>query len=100
MLFSFKNAITSSVEPTAICLVNKQPTLDRTIFGLYKSLFGLAIITASQLAASAVLKMAPMFPGFSKDSPIRINGFLDNFKSDKANDLVLAIAKIPSVVSR
>ena len=80
--------------------MNKQPTLERTIFGLYKSLFGLAIITASQFAASAVLKIAPIFQGFSNDSPIRIKGLLHNLKSDKANDLVLAIAKIPSVVSR
>jgi hypothetical protein len=60
----------------------------------------LAIITASILAASAVLKMAPTFPGFSKDSPTNISGFLESFKSDKANDFVLAMAKIPSVVSR
>jgi hypothetical protein len=67
---------------------------------LYKSLFGLAIITASTLAASAVLKMAPTLPGFSIASPTNINGFFDNFNSDKASDLVLATARIPSVVSR
>ena len=100
MLFAFKYAMTSSVVPTAICRVNKQPTLERTMFGLYKSLFGLAIITASMFAASAVLKIAPTFPGFSNDSPIKINGFLESFKSVKANDFVFAIAKIPSVVSR
>ena len=50
---------------------------------MYKSPFGFAIITASRFAASAVLNNAPIFPGFSNDSPTKIKGFLDNFKSDK-----------------
>ena len=58
------------------------------------------LITASTFAASAVLRIAPTFPGFSKDSATKISGFFDSFKSDKAKDLVFAIAKIPSVVSR
>ena len=65
----------SEVVPVAIWFVNKQPTLERTIFGLYKSLFGFAINTASRLAASAVRNNAPIFPGFSGASAIRINGF-------------------------
>ena len=90
----------SSEVATAICLVNKQPTLERTIFGLYRSDFGLAIITASILAASAVLNNAPKFPGFSNPSATKINGFLDSFKSDNRKGFDLAIAIIPSVVSR
>ena len=35
------------------------------ILGLYKSVFGLAIITPSILAASAVRNIAPILPGFS-----------------------------------
>ena len=100
MLCSFKKAIASSEVATAICLVNKQPTLERTMFGLYISDFGLAIITASILAASAVRNKAPKFPGFSNPSATKIKGFLDNFKSDNCNDFDFAIAIIPSVVSR
>jgi hypothetical protein len=33
---SFRKAIISAVVPDAIWFVNKQPTLERTIFGLYK----------------------------------------------------------------
>ena len=100
MFCSFKKAIISVVVPVAIWLVNKQPTLERTMFGLYKSLLGLAIITASRFAASAVRNKAPIFPGFSGASATIIKGFLDNFKSDNCKDLVLATAKMPSVVSR
>ena len=39
MFFAFKKAIISSVVPVAIWFVNKHPTLERTIFGLYKSAF-------------------------------------------------------------
>ena len=55
------------------------------MFGLYISDFGLAIITASILAASAVRNKAPKFPGFSNPSATKIKGFLDNFKSDMYN---------------
>ncbi len=90
----------SCVVPVAICVVNRHPTLERTMFGLYRSDFGLAIITASRFAASAVRSNAPMFPGFSGASAMSINGVWDNFKSDKRKGFVLATAKIPSVVSR
>ena len=100
MLFSFKKAIASSEVATAICRVNKQPTLERTIFGLYKSDFGLAIITASILAASAVRNNAPRFPGFFYFFATKIKRFLDNFKSDNCKCFDFAMAIIPSVVSR
>ena len=70
------------------------------MFGLYKSVLGLAIITASTLAASAVLKMAPILPGFSGASATKTKGFsLSKFKSVKSFSLDFATAKIPSVVS-
>lgn len=62
--------------PVAIWLVKTQPTLERTKFGLYKSVLGFAIITASTFAASAVRKMAPILPGFSGASAINIKGVL------------------------
>ncbi|MNE84893.1 hypothetical protein D3C80_1818370 [compost metagenome] len=100
IFFAFRKAIISSVVPVAMLLVNKQPTLERTIFGLYKSLFGLAIITASKFAASAVLKIAPIFPGFSGASATRISGLSPKFNSDRERFLDFAMARIPSVVSR
>ena len=38
------------------------------------------MITVSTLAASVVLRIAPMFPGFSGASITSINGFFDNFR--------------------
>src|SRR5690606_605185 len=101
MCFDFKNAIISEVVPVAIGYVNTQPTLERMILGLYKSVLGLAIITASTFAASAVLKSAPILPGFSGASATKINGFLV-LKVSSLNlcALFLATAKTPSVVSR
>jgi len=46
------------------------------IFGLYKSLLGFAIRTASIFAASAVLSKAPILPGFSILSATSIKGCL------------------------
>jgi hypothetical protein len=63
IFLSFK--IISAVVPDAIWFVNKQPTLERTIFGLYRSLLGLAIITASDELHLLFVIIAPMFPGFS-----------------------------------
>src|SRR5690554_6299485 len=74
ILFSFRKEIISEVLPVAMLLVNKHPTLLRIIFGLYISVLGLAIITASTLAASAVRRIAPMLPGFSGASAIKIKG--------------------------
>jgi hypothetical protein len=80
-LYFCKNKIASLVLARAISVVNTQPTLDRTILGLYKSDLGLAIITASIFAASAVRNKAPILPGFSGASATRISGFLAfNFK--------------------
>jgi len=62
--FSFKKAMISEVLPVARLLVKIHPTLDLIILGLYKSVFGFAMITASTFAASAVLKKAPILPGF------------------------------------
>ena len=76
MLCCFKNAIISAVLPVAMVLVKIQPTLERILLGLYKSVLGLAIITASTFAASAVRSKAPIFPGFSGASATKINGFL------------------------
>ena len=75
ILFSFRNKIMSLVLPVAIVLVKTPPTLERITLGLYKSVLGFAITTASTLAASAVLKIAPIFPGFSGASATKINGF-------------------------
>ena len=56
------------------------------------------MITASKLAASAVLNKAPMFPGFSGASAMRINGFGPlRAKFFKERSWVLAIATMPSV---
>lgn len=71
------------------------------MFGLYKSPFGLAIITASALAASAVRKIAPILPGFSGASAIKISGvWVSNFKSLIRWLFGLATARTPSVVLR
>ena len=55
------------------------------MFGLYKSVLISDIKTKSTLDASTVLKTAPIFPGFSGDSKIKIIGFfflnLIEFKS-------------------
>jgi len=90
MFFSFKKEIISKVVPVAIWFVNTQPTLDLIILGLYKSVLGFAIITASTFAASAVLNKAPIFPGFSGASAITIKGFLD--ENDKLSKLFLIYA--------
>ena len=70
------------------------------ILGLYKSVFGFAIKTASIFAASAVLNNAPILPGFSGDSAIKISGvsFL-NLMFSKQKSLVFTTAINPSVVS-
>src|SRR5690554_6302872 len=90
----------SDVVPVAMLFVKTQPTLERIMFGLYKSVLGFAIITASTLAASAVRNRAPMFPGFSGASATKINGFLVlKFKCFRAHTLVFAMAITPSVVA-
>ena len=62
---------------------------------------GLAMSTASTEAASAVLSNAPMFPGFSGASATRIKGALFcRLMESKVCDLLWAMAKMPSVVSR
>ena len=66
------------------------------MFGLNSSVFGLVIITASIPAASAVLKIAPMFPGFSGDSVTRINGFFGRIKFFKSKSFDLTKARKPS----
>ncbi len=96
MFFCFKNASTSAVLATALGTVKTQPTLDRITLGLYKSAVGFAMITASTFAASAVLRRAPRFPGFSVDSATRINGFFVNRRSDNCCDFVFAKARQPS----
>src|SRR5690606_41702276 len=63
------------ISATAILWVKTAPTLERIMLGLYKSVLGLAIKTASTFAASAVRRIAPMFPGFSNDSKTIISGF-------------------------
>ena len=91
----------SSDVPTAICMEKIPPTLDRITFGLYRSVRGSAIRTASTFAASAVRSRAPIFPGFSGDSATKINGFLDFMLScAKDRSLHLATAKMPSVRPR
>ena len=90
----------SKVVPVAIWLVKTHPTLERMILGLYKSVFGFAKITASRPAASAVLNKAPIFPGFSGASATKMSGFVFSFKLDRSCALLLATARIPSVVSR
>ena len=62
----FKNMMISEVLPMAMVLVKTHPILLLMIFGLYRSVFGFAMITASTFAASAVLNIAPILPGFSK----------------------------------
>ena len=65
----------SSFEPIPIGTVNNPPTLDRTTFGLYISVLGLVTKRQSMFDASAVRSIAPIFPGFSMFSTMRINGF-------------------------
>ena len=61
--------------PNPIFKLNRHPTLDLIVFGLYKSVLISDIKTKSTLDASTVLKTAPIFPGFSGDSKIKIIGF-------------------------
>src|SRR6056297_2943506 len=90
----------SAVVPIAMVLVKTQPTLDLIIFGLYKSVLGLAIKTASKSAASAVRNNAPIFPGFSGASATNINGLsLFSFIADNVCCFDFIMAIIPSVVS-
>src|SRR5690554_2521819 len=111
ILFFFRKEIISEVLPVAMLFVNKHPTLLRIIFGLYISVLGLAIITASTLAASAVRRIAPMLPGFSGASAIKIKGPLDSFVEpllsefeivnvERLKSFTIAIAKTPSVELR
>ena len=68
------------------------------MFGLYRSVLGLAMITASIFAASVVLSIAPILPGFSGASITTTNGFLDlNFKFSSLWSLKFEIAINPSV---
>ena len=70
------------------------------MFGLYKSLLGFAIITASTLAASAVLNKAPILPGFSGASATKISGLIFfRIIVSILCFLHLATAIMPSVVS-
>ena len=63
--------------------------------------FGLAIITASTFAASAVRNNAPTFPGFSGASATSIKGFFDvRCNASSVCDFVLPTAITPSVVPR
>ena len=81
-------------------MVNTQPTLDLIILALYKSLLGFAINTAVTFAASAVLKRAPIFPGFSIPSATKINGvFVLNWIFFSEKSFAFATAIIPSVES-
>ena len=72
------------------------PKLALIVFGLYSSVFGLAIINPSNPAASAVLKRAPIFPGFSGDSAIKIYGVFDSVKFFNEFSLDLTNANNPS----
>jgi len=59
------------------------------------------MITASTPAASAVLSKAPILPGFSGASAMRIKGFFFSiFRFDKSCSFALHMAMIPSVVER
>ena len=59
------------------------------------------MITASTFAASAVLKKAPILPGFSGASATRTsNSSFLRFKLIKLKSLALEIAIIPSVELR
>ncbi len=85
--------------PVAIWLVNKQPTLERTIFGLYRITFWVGDNHGIQIGSIGGAQQGANISRFSGSSATRINGFFDNFKSDNCKDLVLATANMPSVVS-
>ena len=91
----------SSVVPTPIWLVKRQPTLERIMFGLYRSDLGFAIKTASTDAASAVRNNAPILPGFSGASATSTKGVL-SLKTMFASAWSLERIKpmMPSVVPR
>ena len=76
--------------------MNILPKLDLIAFGLYSSVLGLAIISPSNPAASAVLKRAPILPGFSGDSATKIYGFLEILKLSRELSLDLTKANNPS----
>jgi hypothetical protein len=59
----FRKAIISAVVPDAIWFVNKQPTLERTIFGLYRSLW-IGNNYGIKMSCICCAHNAPMFPGF------------------------------------
>ena len=91
----------SVVVPVAIGVVNTQPTLERMMLGLYRSVLGLAMSTASTLAASAVRKRAPILPGFSGASATNNSGCgLLKCSASKGCCLTLATAITPSVEER
>ena len=70
------------------------------ILVLYKSLLGFAIKTAATLAASAVLKSAPILPGFSIPSAIKIKGVsVLNWMFSREKSFAFVTAIIPSVES-
>ena len=96
---SKKEQISSEV-PTAIVFVNRQPTLDRTILGLNRSVLGLAIKTASKQAASAVRSMAPIFPGFSIPSNTNTNGVVvEKVTCLRLKSFVFTTARFPGRLS-
>ena len=63
-----RKSSTSGIDAEATGTENTVPLEARTTFGLPQSVTGSAAITASTPAASAVRRMAPRLPGFSRCS--------------------------------
>ncbi len=97
MSFDFKKEKTSLLVAIAIGIENRHPTLDRITLGLYKSVLRLVMIRASTFAASTVRANAPMFPGFSGASAIRISGFSFSLSTAKLCSFFCATPRISDV---
>ena len=90
----------SSDDTATVGTVNTAPMEARMRLGLYRSVSGSQIRTASALAASALLSTAPRLPGFSTLSSTMISGFSGSCKSLSPSVLYSTSARMPSVLSR
>ena len=100
MFLSFSHFIVSSEEAAAVWTVKMPPMLERIRFGLYISVSGSQIITASTPEASALRSIAPRLPGFSTDSRTTTRGFSFIFRSSRLWLLQRSSAITPSVLPR
>ena len=97
MLLSFSHLIVSSDEAAATGTVKMAPMLERMRLGLYRSVCGSHMITASAPEASALRSTAPRLPGFSTDSRTTTRGFSFIFRVARFLSIYSISAMMPSV---